>query len=322
MMGDFQGHTQLGKRLHEVAQKFAHDGGRPFGRALHARIAADLPNDKYASPSAIQAAKLAIYDLIDANDFAAADAAVLKMKSDFAGHELLNSRLESVGWRYDKAGRTARAREIFQEVIQNSPPTDNAAVISKARLAKYDLISAIESGNKGAADAAVLQLKSEFAAPRLRSLAMFTLAESLYEKALTYYSNNNAPAITSCLERATAILENEVVGKTGHGEQELDACVILAEACERLEDYARAMIYYDTISTYYPGRHRASHAQFMLGYCAEKLKSSGQISKDEADELTKNAYEKLLKEYPDCESAAYASSWLNRYDSNLKRRRK
>jgi predicted negative regulator of RcsB-dependent stress response len=310
MMNDFAGHKQLSRRLYETAQMYADRGAFAEARELHSKIAATFAKDEYAARSAIAAAKFAIYDKIDANNFAGAEAAISKMKSDFAG-EYLYEALDSLAEKFDKAGADNKAEEIWREIIQHGTPDSKAVVEAKARLAKQRLVDAIESGDGAAADSVVEQLKSEFANVGNRRLAMFTLADALYWEVLRCPADVNSSKTAGYLQRVRAIEENEVVGKIGRGGEELDACVVLAEAYERLGDYSKSIEYCRRVLRDYPGSRYDWSRLFMIGQCYENMIAAGQIEQSQAEPEIRSAYTKLLQVYPKCPAAAAAQNWLD-----------
>lgn len=313
---DFTGHKQLSRRLYEVAQQYLKAGAFVNGKALHSRIAADYPDDKYGLRSAIQVTKLHIYELIDANDMEAADSAVLQMKSDFNGQEMFYHQLDSVAEKYSEVGRIEKAKEICEEIIQGRPNEDEAVVTAKARLKTFEIIDAIESGYEAVAETAIAQLRSEFSDTQQQCVAMLYLTQRLYEKALPLHSDDSARL--DCLNKVVSILGSEVVGQIEGNSYKLRAYLTLAHAHRQLGNYISSIEYHNKVLNDYPEYKNCWNSQFMIGRCYEDMLRTGQIPESEAD-IIRIIYEDLVQKYPHCEASKYAKNWLERYELNMKR---
>jgi tetratricopeptide (TPR) repeat protein len=314
MVKDFAGHKQLSRRLYEIAQRYAESQAWTYAKLLHGRIAADYPDDKYGPRSAIRRSKLEIYELINAGDYGAADKAFLQMKADFAGNEELYNQLGAIGERYEIVGQAENAKNIYRRIIEDCPSNIDSAV-AKAQLKKYEVISASQSGDYTAIDKAVMQFRSEFAVPEQRCAAMFYLAKGLYEEAMTFSPEQDDAKIANYLNRVIAIQENEVIGRVRQRAVELEAYLMLATACQRIGRYADSIEYCNKMLNNYPDYDYCWHIQFMVGQSYEEMLKAGKISEPEAKAQIEVAYQKVLKNYPDCEAAKLAKKWLARNGS-------
>ncbi|MDD5010734.1 MAG: hypothetical protein PHQ00_01270, partial [Phycisphaerae bacterium] len=299
----FAGHKQLSRRLFEIARQYGQKEALANAKTLAARIAKKYPDDKYGSYAAIYLAKWNIWELIGAGNFKEADAAVSKMKTDFSGHPLLSSQLESITVKYESAGQVLAAQEIYRQMIRDFPDNDESVIFAKAQLKKYEIVPMMESGDYAAADAASAKFGDEFVSPQNRGIAMFYLIQGIYE---------NAAVFPDYLKQVMKRYENEVVEKIGRGPMQLEAYLIASAGYQRLGNYSKAITYYDKILNGYSEYEYCWHIQFMVGQSYDEMLRAGQMTELQANAQIESAYRKVLKNYPDCKAANQAKKWLIR----------
>jgi len=74
-----------------------------------------------------------------------------------------------------------------------------------------------------------------------------------------------------------------------------------------LGEYARAAEYFQTMVDEWPDFEHGWSAQYYVGLCYEELAGRKVISKEQAEPIVVEAYEKLLERYPGCPTAGYAA---------------
>lgn len=313
MMTDFAGHKQLTRRLYEIAQAYPDAGAWEHGKVLHDRIAAAYPGDKYGSRSAIQAAKLNIYGLINSGDLDGAAEAVSQIKTTYAGHELFFSTLESVAERYAIVGQHEAARTLYQQIIQQCPADRKAAAVAKAGLGRCDISSAIRSGNDTAADAAISQLLSELARSEYQQEAIHSLAYGLYTDCLAAASQmDDSALVANYALKIISLLENHLLVLNLPVHVRADAYLMLAECYDRLEAPSAAREYYQKYYDTSPGYRLECYAKHMVARCLERELKLGLVSEDEAKPRIREIHQNILSDYPECDAVEYAQEWLEK----------
>jgi TolA-binding protein len=88
------------------------------------------------------------------------------------------------------------------------------------------------------------------------------------------------------------------------------ACQFAGECYRVLKEYEKAIEYYQMVADNWPDCQYASSAQFLVGYLTKHLMKTGVIPKAEADVVIRDAFERVVNDYPDSASAASARNWL------------
>ena len=136
LKNDFAAHPDLGEVLHEVAKAYDYQDSLKEARDLHSAVAAAYPDKEYGSLSAIDQAKVAIIELIDANNFTAAHTAIAEMRRDFANHPQLPDCLVSVAERCQERDETTLAAGLYQDVMDGYGDSAAAPLVCE-RLVHY-----------------------------------------------------------------------------------------------------------------------------------------------------------------------------------------
>ena len=79
-------------------------------------------------------------------------------------------------------------------------------------------------------------------------------------------------------------------------------------------EYENAIEYYQTVVDNWPDYEHAWSAQYLIGSCYERLRSSGSLPESEANSKIEQAYEAVVEKYPDCslvKPALQKLGWLN-----------
>jgi tetratricopeptide (TPR) repeat protein len=311
MIKDFAGHTQLSRRLYEAAQKFADEEAWVYAKELHGRIAANWPLDKYGMRAAVQQRQIEICELIDASNYKAAEKAVVRMKTDFAGYEILYEQLEDIGEVYDMAGRFEAAQELFREIIQNCPADSEVSVSVQARLKKYEIFSVIESGDANQIDTAIRQAGSQLTGGAAGKLDIFLniLGRLCYSGG----RRGDVKQPADYFEAAVALWER-VFTECPNSRWAPAACFIAAAVlAQELDDNTKAVNYFQKVADDWPGYKCADWAQSKVGNYLEEMVRTGQLPDEVARPLIVEAYQAVVDNYPKSEWVEYAQQRLNDY---------
>jgi hypothetical protein len=315
MINDFAGHTQLSRRLYEAAQRFAEDEVWRYAKELHGRIAADWPNDKYGKRAAVQQKQIEICELIDANNYEAAEKAVSQMKADFAGYEILYGQLEDIGEVYDIAGRVESAQKLFREIIRNCPAESDVSVSVQARLKKYELFAVIESGDNNQIDAAIRQAGSQLTGAAAGKLDIFlnTLGQLCYSGGQMGQIRGDIKRPRDYSEAAISLWER-VFTECPNSRLAPAACFATATvSAQEFGDNAGAVEYFQKAADDWPGYEYAAWAQSKAGNYLEKMVEAGELTDEDARPLIIAAYQAVINNYPKSEWVERAQRKLERY---------
>jgi tetratricopeptide (TPR) repeat protein len=167
----------------------------------------------------------------------------------------------------------------------------------------------IALGNDAAVEKTIDILIADFNGHPELSTAIFILGEEYYNKALKGQPKEYYQKALAVWKRIIEELPKSNSTVTTH------AYHFSAECYRRLEQYPKAIEYYQIEVDNWPGYEYAWFAQYKIGACYQEMKVDGTISESEADQKTRFAFQQLLEKYPDCERAQDVKEWLAKHGS-------
>jgi TolA-binding protein len=243
------------------------------------------------------------------NKDADAEAATLKLVKDFADNSKLPQALSYIEGRYEYAKNYEKAKALYQIIAQQFP-TSTQAVNTPFVLAKIDVLSGIEAGNLEVL-IGIDGLIAKFS-DRTDLLPTLTgvVAEGLYAKGLKMKSDADGSR-KAYLQKAVDLWEQAAV-KSPNLVYTADGYNWAGHCYRNIGEFQKAIDCYSNVVEKFPKFARAWNAQFLIGQCYEQMKNSGIIDEAQANLKTKEAYQKLISNYPDCKAITAAKSWLER----------
>jgi tetratricopeptide (TPR) repeat protein len=324
MITDFSEHPGLPGALHSIGQNY-----EIAGRFQEAKTVFEEAVIKYEDPSsALEAQKGVVMMCIWLNDDAQIVAAFAKLNEDFSGDVQGYPRtLYDIARRYEMVDRFADAKSLYEQIMELCPDLDaHGSYASRARLGvpKNEIFSYIEAGDDDSAFAALDELLADFAGHEYVPAVVFRVAEQYYKRATNMRYAAAAGQTQQRLQNALAIWEF-MFDDFPDADLILQAHYYAAGCYRRLGEYQKSTASYETVYAGYshcepdaePGYIMAWNSLFLQGRNYEALKESGgiSISKAEADQKIKAAYQQLLDRYPDCPATGHARRWLSCYNS-------
>lgn len=140
-----------------------------------------------AAPKSMEAAQKEIISLIDADDYATAQAAAAKMAVDFADDKILARRLWEVANRYDRVKAFDYSKKLCERIAAKYPQ-DTYAAYARLQLAKLRVYELIEAGQYESAYNAVPQIMKDFAGHKQLCRRVWEIAAAYNNKDAYAYS--------------------------------------------------------------------------------------------------------------------------------------
>jgi len=270
-------------------------------RRLASHILARQPDSDYA----IWAQRAIAFADIHIGDFAAAEASIEKLITDYPDHANLQLALYYLGNDYRRIARYDEARQWYQYVI-DSWPNDHFAVMSRAGIAALN----ISLGDEETVQAQLNELLADFADYPDLPEAVFEIGEQYCKQAFLKINEDREAEAQEYFRKALAIWER-IMTKLPHCSVTAHIYYSSANCCQYLQEYEKAIEYYQRVVDEFPGYIYVWDAQFCVGYCYKQLQSLDAVDRSLADSQIRAAYERVLKNYPNCPSAKAAATWLN-----------
>ena len=314
MQSEFAGHPDLPLRLCEIAQKYAQIGDVERFKSQLA-VVANYPNSETKTFAQLHLRRFAIEDQIDQGDHVGAEAKILQMQSEFAGHSDLPWRLGDVAYKYSIRGETSQAKALYQEIVENFNQDREMEVISRAKLAAYEISDYLTASQAAEIDTIIAQIKTQFSDQQERALAFHVVAETLNAMALKFDDAQHATT-TEYLQRSISLYEKEVLGQSSRKDVLSETYWVLGTNYNRIGEYAKSIKYYQKHVDEFPDHRHDWHVRFLIGKTYQKMKQAKLLTAAEANFQTHQVYEQLVAAYPDCKAAQAARQWLDYHNFN------
>jgi tetratricopeptide (TPR) repeat protein len=242
-------------------------------------------------------------------DYEIADSLTEQLLTQFANHDQLPEAVCLIGGAYRSVSEYDKTLSLYQTILELWPASEQA-LWTKAGMARID----VARGDQVAAAKAIDNLITDFSDRAALPHAVFAIGEEYYMQAVRKEKVGRIAEARDHFTKAIAVCERVItqLPETSHTTPE--ALHLSGECYRRLGQHQSAMRHYQTIIDAWPQYKSAWHIQFMIGRTYQHLKRAGVIQESEADLLTKDAYERVIEEYPDCPAARGASNWLHHYN--------
>ena len=246
-----------------------------------------------------------------------------KLTTLYTNHPLLVSNICFIGDSYLSKGDYNSAKNLYNNVIKNWP-NDPKTIFAKAGLAKI----AANVGRDADANQIIDGIFADYADNPDIADAVQGIGEQYWNMALSEYrlahserTGRGQPMFNDTCRayyiKAQAVWEKSI-NKLPVSPDISTTYRMAAEACRSSRQFEKALQYYKAFVENWPDNEAASHCQFMICSLYQSLKGQGIISEDESYELTKKAYEKLVRDYPKNSQTGTVRAYLNEYEMKNK----
>jgi tetratricopeptide (TPR) repeat protein len=301
LLADFSGHKHIAKTVYDIGLHYRSVNKADKALKLHKHNTENSPkDDKYTMWSQMEIIK---YHVRDGNE-PAVDAAYEKLINEFSDQPTLATEICRVGDMYIAAGNYEKAGQLYQYVFDHWPGNERLLLI-KAGTVKLDIAHGDEPTIKKTIDNLISDFNDHPELPR----AIFQIGEQYWRQAMSERANGLEDKANEYFRKALAVWERVI--------KELPPCSTTAEtyylaaSCyRRLQEYEKAIEYYQKIVDSWPNFGLAWSAQFRIGECYERLTRENSNETPETDVRVIAAYERLLQVYPDCPAANAARDRL------------
>jgi TolA-binding protein len=311
MVADFDGHPDLPETLYWCAEKYGLSDNYEEEKAVYQKIMQKYPDSSYTKKAELGFKRADILSLILSKNYDQAKDAYNKLLTEgLSGHPDFPSTLLSIARRNEWGQQFNEAKSIYQKVIQDYPDSSYAGKATLG-LSRTEVASLIDSQDYNGADAAFDKLVTDFSNHPDLPRAILATGEMCYREGLSKESAGLEVQAKDRFEKAVQMWE-KLINQFPDSYSVPEACCWAGDCYfEKLNKYEDAIRCFQKVVDNYPTYQHAWHAQFMIGRSFEVLKDAGVVDKSEADAKIKAAYEKVIRNYPDCSAAGYADNWLS-----------
>jgi len=309
LSADFSGCPVLSEALYDIAIRCERAKDYELAGDIYDRILQQFPESVHAAKATLENPKTDIIESIRSGQGESAAAAIEKLKAEFSDSPYLNEALKQIAKQYEWDNDYEQAARLHGELAERCGDSDYGRR-AQINTAKCEVLAAFEAGDDTAARRGVAELVNDFGDHTKTSWALCQIAKQYKDEAARLEAEGHAEQAAESMAEAVGAYEN-IINKLPASNATAEAYYMAAEYYRGQSDHAKSAEYYQQLADDYPGYDMAWNAMFLAGDSYEKLAEAGQISKAVADTRTRQVYERLLAEYPDCRAARAARQWLN-----------
>ncbi|MGD0078302.1 MAG: tetratricopeptide repeat protein [Sedimentisphaerales bacterium] len=298
MTEDFAGNPDLPDTLYWIAERYERVSRFAEAKLGYERIVQNFPNSPMADKAKLGIVRAEVMALIAVKDFDKAREGVDKLTADFATSPDLPGALYWITERYVWVDRFDEAKPVCQRIVANYPSSSYADK-AKLRVAIADVMAFINSQDYDGAQSAFDKVVSGFKDHQDLPLAAIIIGEK-------YYRQRKAADSVQRAKKAFQVITE----KLPVNPRSPEACCWAGDCCTELGQYAEAITYYkrscDGFSQYgcSPGSRFdngfRTRSLYMLGQSYQKLSDANNISREQAEPLIIDSYERLVREFENC----------------------
>jgi tetratricopeptide (TPR) repeat protein len=313
LVTDFSGNPDLPDTIYYVARRYEWADNYEEAKNVYQQLLQSVsPADpNWADRSKLGFERANILSLILSQNYDQAEVAYDKLLTEgLSNHSDFPATLHWIARRYEWGKKFDEAKNIYQKIITDYP---NCSYVSKARLglSRAEVAARIDSQDYNGADAAFDKLVTDFSNHPDLVTAILASGEQCYKEGLSKESAGLEVQAMDRFEKAVQMWE-KLITQFPDSSWVPEACCWAGDCYfEKLNRYEDSIHCFQKVTDNYPKYKYAWHAQFMVGRSYEVLKNKGVVDKSAADAKIKDAYERVMENYPDCSAAGYASNWLS-----------
>ena len=323
MINDFNDDPGLAGAVYWVSKEYEWTKGTSLSRAgwydkpnsVYQQIMQKFSDTPYGQQAELDQKRLnhrmKIFNLMKETDQNAIDNAIEEMVVDLQGRPEVAGELYWLACGFEEQpDREARSKEIYQRIVSDYPdtPEANSAVLDIRRRVITDLINA---GDINGSETLMDEFITDFKENPYAGFCLSKVAIGYYKKGLGFKEKRKFKEAKEYFDRAEDVYQKIIMNNL---EREKDAGSLYyyyaARTYQELWQWEKAIANFQKVVDKYPDFEYACGAQAAVGWCYEFMIKAGKITKEQAEPLIEQAYNKVLTNYTDCYLADYAAYQL------------
>jgi tetratricopeptide (TPR) repeat protein len=296
LLTDFSGRPGAAEGVRRIADEYRKLKRYEKALELHQRVVDKFAGSELGMRSQRSVAALNLY----LGDETAAQTATEKLLYEFKPDA---EAVYYLARDYSTLAKYEGASQLYQYVIGRW--SSDVEINSR----KSVVMSYICLGLDAEAQSAIENLTNDFKDHPDLCLVLWQASEAYYDLAFRYENEG-------LIKRAEEYFNNVIsigvqfMEKLPHSPHTAEAYHVLAICHERLDEYPKAIEYYQKVVDNWPDFEYAWSAQFLIGHNYKRLSAAGVVPASEAYGQIRAAFEQVIQKYPDCPAADAARGWL------------
>jgi tetratricopeptide (TPR) repeat protein len=298
LLADYEGAEGVVGAALKMAEEFRKKKLYESARRLYEYAAANRSDGKQA----IVIQRKVVTTNIGLGDEDGASAALESLRVGFADDKQLAGQVYEVGEYYRKRKNYARARGVYQSVIEDWPGTAKA-MWSSQRCIVMD-IDLLDDPNDpqpqipGEILLAADDLITNYGEQKEMVRALLYAGEIYHRRAFVKDPSGFSAEALVEFAKASAIFAKIISEAPVHAKYTGDAHYMTAVGLGRAGRYEEAIAHHQAVMDNWPKHHLAYSSLYWIGSFQQSLRAQGLLTAAEADSLSEQAFLRLFEKYP------------------------
>lgn len=251
----------------------------------------------------------------ESGDTQAGDAALDKLITTYAENDLLPQAICEVAEAYCNSNNPARARQLYNQII-DTYPDHTCALWSAKNLIAMD-IDLLDNPNEpqrqvpGEVLQATDDLITNYGEQEELVWMLLLTGEVYYNRAFRKDRSGRSPEAAVEFAKASAIFEIIITQAPIDRKHTGEAHYLTAVGLNCAGRYEEAMAHHQTIVDNWPDHQMAWSSQAHVAHLYERMFQNGRIDKDIGREKMLDAFGKVLENYPGCPAEKAARMYID-----------
>ncbi len=313
LTAQFADHPDMAQTLCDIAQEYSWSRQYDRAQSIYQKVVQDYPSSPVASQAQrclqkTQQVLANILALIEAGSYREAKDGIDELIAQFGDEPDVPAMLIHAASRLEELMQYAEAKYTYQQVIWRYPG-DVQTEMAEMGARRASVLSFMVSNDETSVQAALDAMVANFTNHPFLPTSLVLTAEGYYRRAGQLMIEGNEEESHAHLTRTVEVVER-MMNQFPDSDEVPNACCLAADCLDKLGEHEASISYYQRVVDDYPEYHMTWRALFMIGRNLQKMGETGLIPMEEAIIGTRAAYERLIREYPDCDAAPLAERWL------------
>ena len=303
LLADYSRDSDAPAAICWLADEYRRSGSHDDALRLYRRVLQEYPDAEHAVWSQMGL----VISSIELGDEPNAQDALAYLLVDYGERNGFDKGILSVARQYYEQKDFQKSNEVFEtvlEVLKTLPEEKKGLWTGVAEAA-----SNVHLGNDEAAQAALDKMVADFNDHPDLPLALWRAADAYYYSG-SRLQGADLPEKGAEQLRKVIELGRRIREKLPATDDTVEAWFFSGEAGSHIGEYEQAKGYFQKVVDMWPEHTLAASAQYRVGQTYKFMMRDGQISYSEGRVRVKEAYEKVVENYPESYLAEWAAQWI------------
>jgi|GEM_PF-3127053 len=309
LFGEFAGRAGAAKAIDNIADCYRESARYEKARELYRYAIERWPE----ADGVMDSKRAVVLCSISLDDEPNAVSGIEQLVADHNESEGFEKVALEIGLRYERVKKRAEAKKVYESIVE-ACGTSRRADSARLHLAKLSLCEKVRDGDDESVSAGLEKIVSDYNDHEDLVEAVFVVGAEYYELSLRRKVRPTDEDYLRYKRNATKAIEvwKMIIDRGGDSLLNGWAYYFSAICYETLEEYDKAIDYFQIVLKDWPEWGKVRKAKFKIVSCYGRLISRGVIGRTDGEEEMEKLYGEIIAEEPGSNEAEIGKMWLKR----------